>query len=308
MYAYFMHRNTRAQVLLAWHTLQVLGSWMTKIDALLRRLLLLREQAPDEKSLVFSQFPDALKLVGRALSVNGLGHVSLNRTRRRAKGSARDAVARFKNDPDVRVFLLSLQHGAAGLTLCRANHVFMIDVSLDPAIEQQAVARVHRIGQQQPVQVTRLLCHDTVEVAVLQSLEKKQQLWQEQQGGLSAGNLVEGEDEEDEQMELADDQVDMQGEEAIIPPYATPPRNSAACAHMDVEGHQATPGTSLLPQNVPNNSQGAPSTPASRRGRSESGRGRAVAGASAEAPALAVIAKQEKMEASEALDLLNALG
>ncbi|KAF5839332.1 P-loop containing nucleoside triphosphate hydrolase protein [Dunaliella salina] len=292
MYAYFMHRNTRAQVLLAWHTLQVLGSWMTKIDALLRRLLLLREQAPDEKSLVFSQFPDALKLVGRALSVNGLGHVSLNRTRRRAKGSARDAVARFKNDPDVRVFLLSLQHGAAGLTLCRANHVFMIDVSLDPAIEQQAVARVHRIGQQQPVQ----------------SLEKKQQLWQEQQGGLSAGNLVEGEDEEDEQMELADDQVDMQGEEAIIPPYATPPRNSAACAHMDVEGHQATPGTSLLPQNVPNNSQGAPSTPASRRGRSESGRGRAVAGASAEAPALAVIAKQEKMEASEALDLLNALG
>eukprot|EP00967_Tisochrysis_lutea_P005115 scaffold6072_cov17-Tisochrysis_lutea.AAC.1 len=47
----------------AWLDWQVLGSWMTKIDALLRRLLLLREQAPDEKSLVFSQFPDALKLV-----------------------------------------------------------------------------------------------------------------------------------------------------------------------------------------------------------------------------------------------------
>jgi len=287
---------------------KVLGSWMTKIDALLRRLLLLREQAPDEKSLVFSQFPDALKLVGRALKVNGLGHVSLNQTRRRAKGSARDAVARFKNDPNVRVFLLSLQHGAAGLTLVRANHVFMIDISLDPAIEQQAVARVHRIGQQRPVRVTRLLCHDTVEVAVLRSLEKKQQLWQEQQGGLGTGHLVEGEDEEDEQMELADDQVTLQGEEAGIPASATPRRISTVGSHVGMEGQQATPGTFLLAGTVPNSSQIAPDTPASRGGRSDNSRGRAGAGAAAEAPVLAVIAKREKMEASETLDLLNALG
>ena len=49
----------------------VVGQWMTKITSLLRRLIKLRESAPDEKSLVFTQFPDALELVARALRING---------------------------------------------------------------------------------------------------------------------------------------------------------------------------------------------------------------------------------------------
>ena len=63
----------------------------------------------------------------------------------------RKALASLREDEDVRVFLLSHRAGAAGLTLVRANHVYLLDPAMDPAIEQQAVARVHRIGQQRCV-------------------------------------------------------------------------------------------------------------------------------------------------------------
>ncbi len=56
----------------------VVGQWMTKITSLLRRLIKLRESAPDEKSLVFSQFPDALELVARALRINGFDAAQLS--------------------------------------------------------------------------------------------------------------------------------------------------------------------------------------------------------------------------------------
>ena len=55
-----------------------MGQWMTKITSLLRRLIKLRESAPDEKSLVFTQFPDALELVARALRINGFDAAQLS--------------------------------------------------------------------------------------------------------------------------------------------------------------------------------------------------------------------------------------
>lgn len=64
------------------------------------------------------------------------------------------------------VFLLSLRAGAAGLTLTAANRVFLLEPAMDPAVEQQAVARVHRIGQDKEVIITRLLVEDTVEEEV----------------------------------------------------------------------------------------------------------------------------------------------
>lgn len=57
--------------------IKVVGNWMSKIEGLLRRILRLNQIAPQEKCLVFSQYPDALKLVGKALTVNNIGWVEL---------------------------------------------------------------------------------------------------------------------------------------------------------------------------------------------------------------------------------------
>lgn len=57
--------------------IKVVGNWMSKIEGLIRRIVRLRQVAPEEKSLVFSQYPDALKLVGKALNVNNVSWVEL---------------------------------------------------------------------------------------------------------------------------------------------------------------------------------------------------------------------------------------
>jgi hypothetical protein len=77
---------------------QVTGQWMTKLEGLLRRLLLLRKACPEDKSLVFSQFPDALVLVGKALDVAHIRHVTLGGGPQGMKKAIKD----FTDDDEVR--------------------------------------------------------------------------------------------------------------------------------------------------------------------------------------------------------------
>ena len=77
--------------------LQVTGQWMTKLEGLVRRLLLLRKRCADEKSLVFSQFPDALVLLGKALDVAHIRHVTLAGGREGMKKAIKD----FTEDDEV---------------------------------------------------------------------------------------------------------------------------------------------------------------------------------------------------------------
>lgn len=108
--------------------------------------------------------PRGLEILSlRASQVHKIQYVSLSGSHR----SVRSAIQRFNEDDQVRVFLLSLREGAAGLTLVRASQVFLLEPALDPAIEQQAIARVHRIGQVRDVCVTRLLVDGTVEMEVM---------------------------------------------------------------------------------------------------------------------------------------------
>lgn len=151
--------------------IRVVGNWMSKIEGLVRRIVRLRQTTPEEKSLVFSQYPDALKLVGKALSVNNIAWVEL-----KGGSKASTAVRDFENKEEVRVFLLPHKVGASGLTLNRANHVFLLEPCLDSAILQQAVGRAHRMGQTRPVHVTRLIMHSSVEEAVMEAQERRQPL------------------------------------------------------------------------------------------------------------------------------------
>jgi superfamily II DNA or RNA helicase len=124
------------------------------------------------KSLVFSQWTSMLDLLEPRLSERGYGTVRLD-------GSTRDraaAVDRFQNDPGVSVFLVSLKAGGTGLNLTAADHVFLFDPWWNPAVEEQAFDRAHRIGQDKPVFVYRLIASDTVEERILALQDEKRAL------------------------------------------------------------------------------------------------------------------------------------
>lgn len=128
-------------------------------------------RSKQEKVLVFSQFVGALEEMERILDEKKIRYEKIY-------GDTHDRVSpieRFKKDKDTTVFLISLKAGGVGLNLTAANNVILLDDWWNPAVEDQAFARAHRIGQKQNVMVFRLICKDTVEEKVLQLQEKKRQ-------------------------------------------------------------------------------------------------------------------------------------
>lgn len=124
------------------------------------------------KVLVFSQFVTMLRLVEKALREDGLTYEYLD-------GSTKDRqarVERFQNDPSVGVFLISLKAGGTGLNLTAADTVIHFDPWWNPAVEQQATDRAHRIGQTRVVSVYRLVAAGTIEEKILQLKQKKREL------------------------------------------------------------------------------------------------------------------------------------
>ena len=94
-------------------------------------------------------------------------------------GQTRDRavrVARFQDDPAVRLFLVSLKAGGLGLNLTAAEHVFLLDPWWNPAVEAQAIDRAHRIGQVRHVLAFRLIARDTVEEKILALQAQKRDL------------------------------------------------------------------------------------------------------------------------------------
>jgi SNF2 family DNA or RNA helicase len=135
-----------------------LGS--AKLDVLVEHLVELA--AEGHRALVFSQFTTFLRRVQSRLNQEGIATSYLDgRTRDRPK-----VIDGFKQGDDP-VFLISLKAGGVGLTLTEADYVFVLDPWWNPAVEAQAVDRVHRIGQQKPVMVYRLVSTDTIEEKVM---------------------------------------------------------------------------------------------------------------------------------------------
>ena len=140
-----------------------------KVDALARRL---REVIADgHQALVFSQFTGFLDKVRDRLDAEGLPYCYLHgKTRNRNK-----VIDKFK--AGVPVFLISLKAGGSGLNLTEANYVFLLDPWWNPAVEAQAIDRVHRIGQTRDVKVYRLVAKGTVEENVLKLQARKAELF-----------------------------------------------------------------------------------------------------------------------------------
>ena len=127
-----------------------------------------------EKVIIFSQFTSLLDLLEIPINNRDWGY-------RRYDGSMsskarNDAVIEFTEKRNCRIFLVSLKAGNAGLNLVAASQVIILDPFWNPYIEEQAIDRAHRIGQQKPVQVHRILVPDTVEDRILALQEKKREL------------------------------------------------------------------------------------------------------------------------------------
>jgi non-specific serine/threonine protein kinase len=129
-------------------------------------------QAEGHKCLVFSQFVQMLKLVRMEMDSQKIPYVYLDgRTRKR-----QERIDTFQNDPKVPFFLISLRAGGVGLNLTAADYVIHIDPWWNPAVEMQATDRTHRIGQDKPVFVYKLITRDSVEEKILLLQDKKRAL------------------------------------------------------------------------------------------------------------------------------------
>jgi hypothetical protein len=146
--------------------------------------------AEGHKALVFSQWTSLLDRVEPALRATGVEWVRLD-------GSTRDragVVARFQDEQGPPVMLLSLQAGGVGLNLTAADHVFLLDPWWNPAVEDQAADRAHRIGQTKPVLIHRLVAADTVEDRVLALQQRKRALAAAALGGAAGAAELTRED------------------------------------------------------------------------------------------------------------------
>ncbi|HRJ17276.1 MAG TPA: C-terminal helicase domain-containing protein, partial [Saprospiraceae bacterium] len=126
------------------------------------------------KVLMFSSFVSYLDLFKQALQEAGLPLAwlsgDLSSTQRQAE------IARFQNDPQVQAFLISIKAGGTGLNLTAADYVFVLDPWWNPFVEQQAIARAHRIGQDKNVIALKFITRGSIEEKILVLQDRKKQL------------------------------------------------------------------------------------------------------------------------------------
>ncbi|KAJ3321623.1 hypothetical protein HDV06_004038 [Boothiomyces sp. JEL0866] len=139
------------------------------------------------KTIIFSQFTTALKSLKPILDRYGIKYAylegSMNTTKRN------EQISMFGSDDACGVLLASLKCASTGMNLIMASNVILLDLWWNPAIQEQAYARVHRMGQTRPVNVHVLVIKDSVEQLILGILEKKKQLIQSAMGENTAAKM-----------------------------------------------------------------------------------------------------------------------
>jgi SNF2 family DNA or RNA helicase len=127
------------------------------------------------KAIVFSQWVQPLEILAEALAALG----PLQFHGKVPPRERQDVLDRFKSDASKHVILMTYGTGSVGLNLQFTNYVFLFDRWWNPAVEDQAINRAHRIGQRAPVIVTRFITQGTIEGRIAEVLEKKRQLFNE---------------------------------------------------------------------------------------------------------------------------------
>ncbi|KAJ2997893.1 hypothetical protein HDV02_005078 [Globomyces sp. JEL0801] len=145
----------------------------TKIEALIEdlnfvRLNDLQNGTAQTKSVVFSQFTKLLSLLEKPLKDHGFKMVRLDGSMSRIQRS--QAQSEFKSNPEVTIFLISIKSGGVGLNLVSGTRVYLMEPYWNPAVEQQAIDRVHRLGQTKPVTTVRFIVKNSIE----ENMQKRQ--------------------------------------------------------------------------------------------------------------------------------------
>lgn len=150
---------------------------LTGESAKLEQLLTDMEEvaASGRKAIVFSQWVEPLEVLAKALHRYG----ALQYHGKVPQSERTPVLDRFKSDPDAHVILMSYGTGSVGLNLQFCNYVFLFDRWWNPAVEDQAINRAHRLGQKHPVTVTRFLSGGTIEERIATILEAKRAVFNE---------------------------------------------------------------------------------------------------------------------------------
>lgn len=136
----------------------VKGSYGTKITRIVSDVLCIKDKG--EKGIIFSQWHDMLDILETALLENDIV------TTRPCGGTRFNESLLAFHSPECTVLLLNLKQGAEGLTLVQASHVFMVEPVMNNGLDQQAINRVHRIGQTRRTVIWRYLIKDTIEMKI----------------------------------------------------------------------------------------------------------------------------------------------
>ncbi|KAG8934212.1 hypothetical protein FRC03_002229 [Tulasnella sp. 419] len=133
-----------------------------------------KESDGAEKTIVFSQFTGFLDIIEPFLQKEGFRYIRYDGTMKTPERDA--ALNKFRNDERTTIALISFKAGSVGLNLTAANHVILMDMWWNPALEDQAFDRAHRLGQKRNVFIYKLMIEETVEKRIQELQEKKREL------------------------------------------------------------------------------------------------------------------------------------
>uniref|UniRef100_A0A5B7BJ23 SWI/SNF-related matrix-associated actin-dependent regulator of chromatin subfamily A member 3-like 3 n=1 Tax=Davidia involucrata TaxID=16924 RepID=A0A5B7BJ23_DAVIN len=146
----------------------------SKVTKLLDCLEGIRRSGSGEKSIIFSQWTSFLDLLEIPLKRRGIGFLRFDG--KLVQKQRERVLKEFNETREKMVLLMSLKAGGVGLNLTAASNVFLMDPWWNPAVEEQAIMRIHRIGQKRTVSVRRFIVNDTVEERMQQVQARKQRM------------------------------------------------------------------------------------------------------------------------------------
>ncbi|KRH93794.1 Nucleotide excision repair protein RAD16 [Pseudoloma neurophilia] len=168
-----VHKKSKSNVL-------NLNNWQssTKIETLMQILYKIKSDpgTSSNKSIVFSQFVNFLEMLSWRLERSGFRCVKIYGSMSQSQRKA--SIDEFKKNPEITIFLISLKAGGLALNLTEANNVFLMDPWWNPAVEEQAMDRIHRIGQFRPINIYKIIIQDSIESKIVELQMKKKALFE----------------------------------------------------------------------------------------------------------------------------------